>query len=523
MNSKRPTVRPGTPSIRCAIYTRKSTEEGLEQEFNSLDAQRESAEAFIASQVHEGWSTLDVRYDDGGFTGGNMERPALKRLLADIQAGKVDCVVVYKVDRLSRSLLDFARLIETFEKHKIAFVSVTQQFNTATSMGRLVLNVLLSFAQFEREIIGERIRDKIAATKKKGKWFGGFPVLGYDVDRSGKSSRLVINAKEAARVREIFRLYLHLGALLPVVSELARRGWQNKECTTSKGDVRGGKPFDNCSLYGLLKNPIYVGMIRHKTNVYPGEHEAIVDPGVFKQVQSLMQKNARAGGPLIRNRYGALLRGILFCKGCSRTMVHTFSTKGSKRYRYYTCTAAIKEGRKVCPSPSLPSEEIEKIVVDQIRCIASDAGLRAEVSQQANAQFETEISELTTERKQLQRELGWHHGEIRKLVVDGLANSGTTARIADLHERIAQAESRTKELDGLIAERQGDQLTEREVEAAFADFDNLWDSLIPREQAEIIALLIARIDFDSVAGSISVSFHPTAIRSLMNAKIGGAA
>lgn len=208
------------PSVRCAIYTRKSTEEGLEQEFNSLDAQRDSGEAYVASQQHEGWECLPNQYDDGGFTGGNMDRPAMQRLMADIEAGKIDCVVVYKVDRLSRSLLDFARIMEVFEKHNVSFVSVTQQFNTATSMGRLILHVLLSFAQFERELISERTRDKIAASRRKGKWWGGMPVIGYDV----VERKLVVNEEEARIVREIFRLYLELESLIPVVQEIERRG-----------------------------------------------------------------------------------------------------------------------------------------------------------------------------------------------------------------------------------------------------------------------------------------------------------
>src|SRR5262245_8889456 len=212
--------------VRCAIYTRKSTEEGLEQEFNTLDAQREAAEAFIQSQRHDGWHALPDRYDDGGFTGGNTDRPALRRLLADVEAGRIDCVVVYKVDRLSRRLLDFTRLMETFDKYRVSFVSVTQQFNTATSMGRLVLNVLLSFAQFEREIIAERTRDKIAAMRRKGKWAGGLPPLGYDVDPA--TSKLVANPDEAGRVRQIFEMYQEHGGLLPVVAELRTRGWANK-------------------------------------------------------------------------------------------------------------------------------------------------------------------------------------------------------------------------------------------------------------------------------------------------------
>ena len=233
-----------------------------------MDAQRESGEAYIASQKAEGWRCLPGAYDDGGFTGGNMERPALKRLLADIAAGKIDCVVVYKVDRLSRSLLDFARIMEVFEQRKVSFVSVTQQFNTATSMGRLVLNVLLSFAQFEREIIGERIRDKIAANRRKGKWTGGTPILGYDVDRTGPRPKLAVNAAEAARVREIFALYLKHGALLPVVEELVARGWMNKTWKTKAGEPVGGRPFDKCSLYALLTNPLYVGQVKHKEQVY---------------------------------------------------------------------------------------------------------------------------------------------------------------------------------------------------------------------------------------------------------------
>src|SRR6476469_1406482 len=227
--SARGTVAPAVPKIvRCAVYTRKSTEEGLEQEFNSLDAQREAGEAFVRSQANEGWTLLAERYDDGGYTGGNMDRPGLQHLMEDIEAGKVDLVVCYKVDRLSRSLLDFARIMETFDRSGVSFVSVTQQFNTTHSMGRLTLNILLSFAQFEREIIGERIRDKIAAQRKRGKWTGGVPVLGYDVDRSSASPKLVVNALEAARVREIFQLYLAKGSLLPVVKELSQRGWKTK-------------------------------------------------------------------------------------------------------------------------------------------------------------------------------------------------------------------------------------------------------------------------------------------------------
>jgi len=238
-----------TPIIRCAIYTRKSTEEGLDQQFNSLDAQRESSEAFIRSQQHEGWRINAERYDDGGYSGGNTERPAFKRLMEDIVAGKIDCVVVYKVDRLSRSLLDFSGVMGTFDKYGVSFVSVTQQFNTTHSMGRLTLNILLSFAQFEREIIGERIRDKIEANCKRGQWTGGYPVLGYDVDRSERTPKLIINAEEAVKVRRLFTMYLDLKALVPVCDELDKLGWKNKVWTTKKGTAKGGREFDAGSLH----------------------------------------------------------------------------------------------------------------------------------------------------------------------------------------------------------------------------------------------------------------------------------
>src|SRR5262249_23047716 len=259
------TTRITLPLVRCAIYTRKSTEEGLAQEFNSLDAQREAGENYIRSQASEGWTGLPGRYDDGGFTGANTDRPALQRLLLDIEEGKVDLVVVYKVDRLSRSLLDFAQLMQRFEKYNVGFVSVTQQFNTATSMGRLILNVLLSFAQFEREIISERTRDKVAATRRKGKWSGGRPPLGYNIDPHGY--KLVVSEDEAVQVRAIFALYVELESLLPVVQELERRGWTHKRWKSRKGIELGGEPFTRTSLHRLLTNPIYVGKVRYKHEI----------------------------------------------------------------------------------------------------------------------------------------------------------------------------------------------------------------------------------------------------------------
>src|ERR1700683_3823720 len=254
--------KPAIPRLRCAIYTRKSTEEGLDQEFNSLDAQREAGEAFVLSQRREGGIALPEFYDDGGFTGANMDRPALGRLLKDVEAHELDCVVVYKVDRLSRSLLDFTRMLSIFEEHKVSFVAVTQQFNTSTSLGRLTLNILLSFAQFEQELIGERTRDKMSAARRKGKWVGGCPVLGYDVDPAG--GRLVVNEEEADRVRGIFALFEKHGSLLPTLAEIERRGWRLKSWTRKTGRFRPGGPFAINSLRRLLTNILYTGAIQHK-------------------------------------------------------------------------------------------------------------------------------------------------------------------------------------------------------------------------------------------------------------------
>ncbi len=287
--------------VRCAMYTRKSSEEGLEQEFNSLDAQREACRLYVRSQKHEGWQALPQLYDDPGFSGGNMERPALKRLLADIAARKIDVVVVYKVDRLTRSLADFAKIVEVFDANAVSFVSITQAFNTTTSMGRLTLNVLLSFAQFEREVTGERIRDKIAASKKKGLWMGGQPALGYDV----KDRKLVVNETEADTVRAIFRRYLDLGSVRELKIALDAEGVVSKQRTAANGSAYGGQSFSRGALYQLLQNRVYIGQIVHKGAAYPGEHPQIVDEELWRQVQEKLEANGvREAGRAHRSEAG---------------------------------------------------------------------------------------------------------------------------------------------------------------------------------------------------------------------------
>jgi len=505
--------------IRCAIYTRKSTEEGLEQEFNSLDAQRESAEAYIASQKSEGWTCIPDQYDDGGYTGGNMDRPAVQRLLADIQAGKVDCVVVYKVDRLSRSLLDFARIMEVLERNHVAFVSVTQQFNTSTSMGRLMLNVLLSFAQFEREIISERTRDKIAAARRKGKWVGGRPILGYDIASTAAGGRVTVNEDEAAQVRQVFELYLHHRSLVPTIRELDRRGWRAKQWTTKKGHVRGGRRYTKEALYRLLTNVAYVGKVRYHEEVYPAEHAAVVNEALWHRVQDVLRHNGRNGGTgsgVVRNKYGALLKGLLHCGPCGCGMMHTYTAKGNRRYRYYVCMNAQKRGWENCPTKSVPAAEIERFVVERIKAIGKDDEVLARTLAQARKQNQEGLEALQAERRRLERELAKYGAEVRKLI-DQAGVSGespTAARLADLQERIRVAEQRATEVREQIIALGEKAVDEQELARALSLFDPVWNSLSPGEQARVMHLLVERVTYDGAEGKLSIAFRPTGIKAL---------
>jgi len=501
------------PDIRCAVYTRKSTEEGLEQDFSSLDAQREAGEAYIASQKQEGWVCLPDRYDDGGYTGGNLDRPALQRLLADIEAGEVDCLVVYKVDRLSRSLIDFAKIVEVLERHNVSFVSVTQQFNTGNSMGRLMLNVLLSFAQFERELISERTRDKIAATRRKGKWSGGMPMLGYDVDPRG--GRLLVNEDEAHRVRGIFELYIEQESLIDTAKELEQRGWTTKRWVTRKGHERGGKPWGKNGLYKLLTNRIYLGKMTYKGEVHEGEHPAIVDEDLFERVQRLLKRNGRSGGKHVRNRFGALLKGLVRCVPCGCAMVPTHTTKnGNKRYRYYVCAGAQRRGWHTCPSPSVPAPELERFVVDQIKSIGQDPGLLAETLEESRRERDEAIDKLEAERRALERGLSRDGRELRELAAQGSQDGAATARMADLQDRIRGAEQRATEVREQVIALSNELVDAGEVAEACSRFDPLWETLTAREQTRILHLLIERVDYDGSGGTVSITFRPTGIKTL---------
>ena len=345
-------AKPVARKLRCAIYTRKSSEEGLEQEFNSLDAQRDACSAYIASQRSEGWVELAAHYDDGGISGGTLERPALRHLLADIEEDRVDVVVVYKIDRLSRALMDFAKLVEVFDRNNVTFVSVTQSFNTTTSMGRLTLNILLSFAQFEREVIGERIRDKVAASRKRGMWMGGVVPLGYEV----RDRKLAINDVEAATVRMMFAQFVQIGSATLLAKKLSSEGVRS----------RRGRPIDKGFLYKLLSNRIYIGDAVHKGTAYPGEHQPIITRDFWDKVRATLQESPRMRAGSTRAATPALLKGLLFGPtGCAMSPTHT--RRGDKLYRYYISQSVVKRGADDCPVSRVPAAEIENVVVDQLR------------------------------------------------------------------------------------------------------------------------------------------------------------
>jgi site-specific DNA recombinase len=499
-----------TSPVRCAIYTRKSTDEGLDRDFNSLDNQREAAENYIKSQREAAWEALPARYDDGGYSGGNMDRPAVQRLLADIEAGKVDRVVVYKIDRLSRSLLDFARLADFFEKHDCSIVSVTQQLDTSTSMGRLTMNMLLSFAQFEREMVSDRTRDKMRAARRRGKWTGGMPPLGYDVAPEG--GRLVINKDEAVQVRAIFDLYLEKRSLMATLKELNRRGMLRKSWRTKDGRCREGKPWEVATLRRLLRDPIYTGMSKLGGQTFPGEHDGIVPKSVFAAVQEAVNEHRRTGGSAVRNHHGALLRGLLRCAACDAAMVHTWARKGGRLYRYYSCSAAQKRGRDTCPTRSVPAQEVEEFVVAQIRAIGSDPRLQRETFCHALAQVAAQRRTLKVEEKRLRDELPKVRAEVYRLVKTAATADGSAAQA--LHDALAAAQGRLVTLEARLREVRSQSeslarlhLDEADLGRALQSFTPIWEVLHAQERERILRLLIETVSFNDATGMMTFKFN----------------
>jgi len=515
--ANQPAEIPSKRRLRCAIYTRKSTEEGLQQDFNSLDAQREAAEAFVVSQKQEGWQVIADHFDDGGYSGANMDRPALKRLLAAVDARQVDCVVVYKVDRLSRSLTDFARIVEVFDQNGVSFVSVTQQFNTTTSIGRLTLNILLSFAQFEREIISERTRDKMSAARRKGKWIGGHPVLGYDIDPKG--GRLIINPEEAEQVRTIFDLYLELGSLLPLLREAERRGLRTKRWTTEDAKVRGGQRIAKGTMHGILTNVLYTGMVVHKGCLYPGEHERIIDQNTWDRVHEKLRRNKDDNGASLKNKFGALLKGLLFCVPCGTPMIHTYTMRNSKRYRYYVCYNAQQKGWKNCETKSVPAQAIESAVLDSIRRLGTDPKLAEAVAAEALAEVARRRREIEQESEAERLGLRQLNQSLAREAADSSMDTGARfERIATLQREIETTERRLAELTMGRDDLDSDHINANDLHRTLAEFDAIWSSLTTREQEQMIHLLVAKVGYDGRTGKVTVNFSKQGAKELCQGK-----
>jgi site-specific DNA recombinase len=500
-------VVPAPKPVRCAIYTRKSTEDGLNQDFNSLDAQRESAEAYILSQRHEGWTLVPTQYSDGGYTGANIDRPGVRQLLADIEVGKVDCVVVYKVDRLSRSLIDFSKMMELFEKHGVCFVSITQQFNTNTSLGRLTLNILLSFAQFEREIISERTRDKQVAARKKGKWTGGHILLGYDLDpRAGK---LVINPEEAERVREMFRLYLEGTPVMEIVQRFDKRGWRNKQWTTQEGKLYGGSPLRRCHIYKLLGNIIYTGQVQVGDEVFPGEHEAIIDQGTFERAQVKLKENTWKGGNQRHVKMDALLRGLIYCASCGSGMYPTYSASGERRYRYYVCYRSQQKLEGYCNSRSVSAPAVEDAVVESIRRVGVHPDVLTETARLARQR----LAEMVTA---LREELSTTNGCVKNLKSQmAKLRDPESPRLAGIREQLAAGEARAEELRKDILRRERQRIDEKELRRTMDSFEEVWKTMNLEEQRNLLRQLVEKVGYDARTGKVTVSFKSAGVKELV--------
>ncbi|WP_426749954.1 recombinase family protein [Myxococcus sp. Y35] len=491
-----------TDTKRCAVYTRKSTAAGLEMEFNSLDAQRESCVAYVQRQ--SGWVLVDESYDDGGFTGANMERPAFQRLLQDVDAGRVDVVVVYKVDRLSRSLLDFAKVMERFNAAGASFVSVTQNFSTADAMGRLTLNMLMSFAEFEREMISERTRDKVAAARRKGKWTGGRALLGYEV----KDKRLVVNEYEAVVVREAFELYLQHQQASAVARLLNEKGRTTKRYEAQSGATRAARKWTTQDVLRLLRSPLYAGFMPYGDETHLGEHSPIVDRATFHQVKDILE--GRGPGIQYHGRNpDYVLRGLLRCGMCGEAMTPGSTRKGEREYRYYRCVTRDKQGKEGCRAAPMPAAALEDFVVTQLREVSVGDGFAAQVHARLTARLEEKHQALRAERAQLPKDLAKRAGESRKWV-DSLAKlEGPARRLVEenltaAEEEVARMRKRLAEVERALDAIDGEKVEAEWVAQALANFDVVWDALTATNRGRLLRALVGRVVVNEATGRVDV-------------------
>lgn len=498
-------------TLRVAIYCRQSVADET-SDFGSLQAQREAVESYVRSQRGEGWVALPDQYDDGGFSGSNTARPAFQRLLADVQAGRADIVAVYKLDRLSRSLPDFVGLMRTFREHGVEFVSVTQQFTTTNPVGRMTLNLLATFAEFERETIAERTRDKIGAARRRGMWTGGRPMLGYDI----VEKKLVVNADEADQVRAIFALYLELGSLMATVEELNRRGWHTKAWIRADGSAVPGSRFDKSNLRHMLKSPLYAGRVRQGNDTHPGLHEAIVEQGIWTATQAALKRNGRRGASNRPNPNGLLLRGILHCAVCGSPMQHSKAGSGGRAWSYYVCRRLLKQGAAACPKSRVSVGDIEGFVVGQIRTIGSDPALIRATVAAAVREREERRPGIEAEIRRQEAEKRGIASQRMKLVAavgqGGRAGALLAERLVELDQECQAAEERAAAAREALVALDRDVIDEAELARALQAFDPIWDELFPRERARILALLIEDVRFTGATSAVEIHFRPSGLR-----------
>jgi len=511
--------------IRCAIYTRKSNEDGLDQAFNSLHAQRAMCESYVASFASEGWAALSTDYSDAGITGGTMERPGLQKLLNDIKAGRVDVVVIYRLDRLSRSMRDFLNMMEVFDNRKVSFASVTERIDTTSSAGRLFLNMILAFAQFEREVAAERIRDKIASAKRKGKYVGGRPLLGYDVDR--EQMRLVVNLEEAKLVRHIFQRFCQVGSCMKVANELNAAGQRMKAWTTRKGRTMGGGTWLKTDVHHLLTNCRYIGLVPHKTETFKGEHEAVIDRKTWDRVQSILSQNRNYRGNQTRKTTAAILKGLLRCGGCDAAMVPTYTTRRGKRYHYYLCHAAGKAGHDSCEVKSVAAGQIEGAVFTYLKNIFADPEMVARTFRITQQQLADQRVTAQREKATVEKRLADLRKTIGRLVraadsvggADGVnGTNGKTEGVLSqelrtLNDEYADTEKQLFDLTTKIeGQDNNDMPTEQDVASALRIIEPLWEELFPAEKERIVRLLVETVTVRP--DGLTIRLRPTGLITL---------
>lgn len=489
------TVEPN--SVPVAIYTRKSTDAHVEKEIHSLMVQRASSESYAQSQLHQGWYVLEEKFDDNDSSGGTLKRPALERLKERILEREVKVVLINRLDRISRSLSQFLTLNEFFETHGVALVSVTQNFNTGDSMGRLMVQIIMSFAEFERGIIKDRVTERVHSARKQGRFIGGRPVLGYNT--TSEAGVLEINEVEAIRVRQIFELYLELRSVKTTVLELRKRNWNNKRWVTKEGKVTGGTLFSKNGLHSLLNNPIYIGKVTLKGEIFEGKQDGIIEPELFESVRCLLEKNSVQKGNRKRNQHDALLKGLLHCTSCDALFSHTYTKKKNRMYRYYTCSHKRFEGSHTCPSPSLSAGEIEGLVSEQVLTIGSNPELQNTVYEQLIETMEQKRAELKHQRKTAKQQLSRIHRELK------------SSREFDAPDSLVQhLEIQLKDAEALLEKSGSEKVSipsKKSIQNKLSEMHELWPAFNAGEKCDFIKTLIKRVDYNAIEGRVILHFN----------------